>query len=470
MTKGYYFIGICGQVMSGLALQLAREGHRVSGVAINAYPPASTDLIEAGIEFYTTYDKSHLKHQDMVVLANDIPADNIELLEAKRLHLEIKSFPQLVEELTARKKRIVVSGTHGKTTTTTLIAWLLDQAGYNPDYLIGMKGANLGRSVKLSDSQVVIIEGDEYSSSQIDRRSKFMFYHPDILILTSLEWDHPDLFPTFDHVIKAFDELVDSMPSDKIIIACADDPYLPQLLSGKPHRIIWYGQTGESDWKINSQKYHPQTTFTLQSIHQHVDIKSPLAGQHNTLNVSAAYIVCNLLGISDSSFSKGLQTFAGADRRFVITGQVNHITIIDDYAHHPSEIKATISGAKQRFVQQWRHGSMWACYQPHTYSRVKALLQDYASAFSSADHILLLPIEAAREESISADISSSDIARQIISPADIHVVEDVDQALDRLAEQLQPGDVLLSMSVANSHQLPQRLTNLLEQKWSKELS
>lgn len=463
-TTSYYFLGIAGQVMSGLAVAMKRAGHSVSGVAVNAYPPATDTLDQAGIHYHTSYDLDHVDDDQVVVLGNGIAPDNIELVEAQRRGSTIVSFPQLLEHLHHTERRIVVAGSHGKTTTTTLISWLLQAAGLNPDFVIGMVSRNFGQSVRLEQSQVMVLEGDEYTASMLDATSKFMYYHPDILVVTSLEWDHPDVFASFTEVQTRFRQLIDQLPAQALIIGCRDDHHVVELLEQSGRSVVWYGLADGADWQARQIEFGPrETSFDLMvdSIWQ-CRLTMPLTGDHNVRNTLAALVAISTWNLDWDDLARGLGTFAGAARRFELVGQVGQITVIDDYAHHPTEVTATLQGARARYPT----GRLWAFYVPHTYSRTAALLEAYGQAFAQADVVVLGQIEAAREVATEATIRSEDVAQQISQwHQQLHYLADIDQARRLIVESVQPGDVVVCMSVSGANRFAQRLVEDLEQRW-----
>jgi UDP-N-acetylmuramate--L-alanine ligase len=460
----YYFLGIAGQAMSGLAVAAKHKGYIVTGVAVGAYPPATDALEEAGIHFYPTYDKSHIQQNMTVILGNGIAVDNEELLESQRLKLNIQSFPELLEDWTAHQDRIVVAGTHGKTTTTTMIAWLLQSAGREVDFMTGMASHDFAVSVRHQGAPVVVIEGDEYATSNLNRRSKFEYYHPQTLVITSLEWDHPDLFPTFDLLRQRFEQLVASLPTDGLLVANADDSQVMALAQHAPCKVITFSTQGIADYQAKNILFEPhQTRFTWwQKGQDRGEFTISLAGVHNVANVLAALAAVDAMQLPVAFIAKGLLSFVGAKRRFEVVGVINGVTIIDDYAHHPTEVAATLAAARLRYPG----ARVWAFFTPHTYSRTSALLTSYATAFISADFVLLSEVEAAREVKQLGDVGMADVLAQLPKQtAQVHYLVDPPQARQLLVENVSEGDVVVCMSVSGANNLALSVVAGLKKRW-----
>jgi UDP-N-acetylmuramate--L-alanine ligase len=459
-----YFLGIAGQTMSGLAVAAKHQGYVVSGVDAGAYPPATDALDAAGIHYYTSYGADHIDQSCTIVLGNAIPEDNLELLEAKKKNIPIVSYPELVERLTKKQERIVVCGTHGKTTTSTLLAWILEVAGGKPDFILGMQGANLGTSVRMDGGKIIVIEGDEYASSALDHRSKFDFYHPNHLIITSLEWDHPDLFPNFASVEQRFEQLIKQLPKDARIIACWDDVGVRTLLQKINMTPIWYGLSDGAAWQAKEVEFLPtETSFYLyrnEERLQHVSI--PLAGEHNVRNTLAALALLEPFHVSAKDLAQGLLSFAGAQRRFEFIGEAHGVRVYDDYAHHPTEVAATLQAARSRYP----HGRLWAFFVPHTYSRTLALLNEYAEAFRLAEFVLIGELEAAREQDKEQSVSSEDVVAMVKKfHNQVHYVVDPEQAKHMLIDNVEPGDTVVCMSVSGVHSFAGDLVENLRARW-----
>lgn len=459
-----YFMGIGGQTMSGLAIASKQAGFKVSGVDSSAYPPTTEALAEAGIHYHTSYDPEHLEDEMVVILANAITEDNIELQAAMKRKLPILSFPQLIEQLTAKQHRIVVTGTHGKTTTSTLIGWMLETAKQKPDVITGMSSRYFGGSVRLRGSKKVVIEGDEYSSSSLDHASKFLYYHPDVLVITSLEYDHPDLFENLEAIKSVFAHLIEDMDENGVIVACGDDQEVLDLLQGVKQKVILYGMSNGNDWQVKNIEYGPnETIFTVYRGGQESETwTTPLAGEHNIKNAMAALVVADLEGVTTHEAAAAIHSFTGPSRRFEVVASINDVNLIDDYGHHPTAVAATLQAARNRYPDR----KIWAMFKPHTYSRTAALLRSFAAALQLADVVLLSEVDASRESGNEAVVNSVDLAAEIQDLSQTpHYLVDNSDAQRLLTENLQPGDVVVFMHVHGLQEVIQGVARELSEKW-----
>ena len=450
--------------MSGLAIAAKQAGYKVTGVDAGAYPPATDNLQTAGIHYDTGFDPTRLTKEMTIVLGNTIAKDNPELTAARKQNLPILSYPQLVEQLTVNQRRIVVAGTHGKTTTSSLITWLLQSAGQDPDYILGMTPAGATSAARLKQADKVVIEGDEYSSSALDSASKFLYYHPHVLVLTALDYDHPDLFKRYQDMVESYHHLIEDLDPKAAIIANGDDVELVALLKQFDRPFLTYGLGPENDYQAADLMLgENDTSFT---VYQHGAKQETwtmqLAGKHNVANALAALIVAELEQVDTLAAANGLASFAGVPRRFEQVANINDIIMVDDYAHNPQKVAVTIQAARDTFPEH----RVWAVFRAHTYSRTKAFATEFATALSAADFILLSPIEAARESSQEAVISEAEIARHIqsLQPKPVHLVDN-DDARRLLSNNVQPRDVVLFMYVSGLKDVVAKVVADLEDKW-----
>ncbi|HEY8108984.1 MAG TPA: UDP-N-acetylmuramate--L-alanine ligase [Patescibacteria group bacterium] len=453
-----HFLGISGHAIRGVALAARELGYAVTGTDEGAYPPGSDWLDEQGITWFRKPTAAHLKGVDTVIVTGSIPPDHLEIVEAKRLGIPVMSFAELVGDLTRRARRIVVAGTHGKTTTTSLLAWTLESAGLAPDFLVGIQPRNFDTSVRLRGGKVAAIEGDEYRSSQLDDSSKFAHYRPDVLILTSVEHDHPDFFRDLAAVKDRFASLIADLPADGRLVHWSGSETVREIAQAFPGERHSYAFEG-ADWIPEHPRYEPDgIRFTLRHHDDALgELAVPLYGEHNVLNALAAAAVLLEEGLSFESVATGFASFQGASRRFEPVSRPDAaITVIDDYAHHPTEAKTTIRAAKLHYPES----RVVAVYQPHTYSRTKELLGEYGEAFGDADQGFITKIEGAREKGDAATVSGADIVKR--SKADLTYVEDREKLLDAVTKAAKPGDVVLSMSVAGNDRFAQALAERLE--------
>jgi UDP-N-acetylmuramate: L-alanyl-gamma-D-glutamyl-meso-diaminopimelate ligase len=452
-----HFLGIAGSTMAGIAAAMVKRGYSVTGTDPGAYPPTTDWLDAQGITWWRQPDATHLDGVDTVVMSGGTPLDDVELVAAQERGLPVKSYAEFVGELVADKHQIVVAGTHGKTTTTALIAWLLEAAGRRPDFLVGIQPHNFDTSVRLGDSAVVVLEGDEYKASSIDERSKFSYYRPATLVLTALEMDHPDLFKDIGEIRRRFRELVGALPANGWLLAADDAPELKTVAEAAPCPAESYGEAG--DWQATGLRFEPTgLAFDVQHVGQPVGhFAVPLYGRHNVMNATAAIAAALGEGLTATEIQTGLRGFLGAARRFAIVSAPHaKVTVVDDYAHHPTEIATTIEAAKLHFG-----GRVIAVVRPHTYSRVQELLPQFRTAVATADLAFITDIEAAREKPAAATVSAEDISRD---QGDQVVFEpDRAQLIQRVVAAAQSGDVVLSMTVSGydglAAELAQKLAN-----------
>ncbi len=462
--KRLHFIGIAGHTMAGLALAAKTNGYAVTGLDETAYPTdvniSAQFLDKNKITWWREADVKHIEGVDGVVVSGGTKPDHIELEAARKANVPIKSFAELWGELTADHYRIVVTGTHGKTTTASLIAWILEVAGDKPDFLIGITPKNFDASVRLAGSRVAVTEGDEYQSSQLDDHSKFDFYRPDTAVITSIEHDHPDVFADLAAVAARFKHLVSELPANGRLYYWAADPNIQPLLAGTKATKVGYGLT-TADWRSGAISFN-RAGLRFEAVRDGTslgEISLPLYGEHNVLNTLAALAVTHDYGVSWETITKAVAGFKGAARRFErLTNPNDPVQVIDDYAHHPTAAAATIAAVKLHFP-----GRLVALYQPHTYSRTSALLAEYRQAFAGADETILLPIEGARERHLAATVSSQDIATG--AAGKVEVVADRAAAIAAAVRLARPGDIVLCMSVDGCQNLAGELAETLQKRF-----
>lgn len=462
--KHLLFLGIAGHAMGGLALAAKNRGYTVSGIDEAGDPPMSTWLDKNGLEWSKTYDPTQLNGVDAVIISgqhgnNDHPVIKL----ARERDLRVLSFAELLGELTQGKHVIAVAGTHGKTTTTSLLTWLLESAGRKPDFLIGIRPFNFQASSRLDGADVVVIEADEYKASTMDTLPKFAYYHPDVLVLTSVEHDHPDVYPTMESYVSHFEKLVAGLPQNGLLVACADEPTVMEIAKKASAPVLTYGLDG-ADYIAEDVKYvSAGIEFNIKTKEGVIGrLTVPLYGKHNVVNSLAAMAVALHQGLTLEQIQKGAASFKGAFRRFnILSQQESAITVIDDYAHHPTEVKTTINAARLHFPGR----RLVVIYRPHTYSRTQTLLKEYQQAFNGADKLYMCDVEPAREHANQRTVSGQEIidglptelvAHTKFEPVRAELMEDV-------LKDSKSGDVVLCMTVSGYDDL----ANDLAEKLSK---
>jgi UDP-N-acetylmuramate--L-alanine ligase len=459
--KRLLFIGIVGHAMRGLALAAKQLGNEVSGLDEGAEDGAGTQWLEEhGIKWTKQSDPKLLDGIDTVIISGGTHADDAMLAEAKKRHIEVQSFAEYLGGLTRGEHTIVIAGTHGKTTTTALISWLLESAGRKPDFLIGVKPFNFDSSARLGGGKVAVLEGDEYKASSLDTKAKLEYYHPDVLILTSVEHDHPDVYSDLSAVVSRFTHVVKSLPTSGRLIAWGESETVAQVAESAACPVTSYG-LGAGDFTARDIAYvSTGIEFDVQHGAKIVGrIATPLYGKHNVLNVLAAVAAAVGEGLTTEQIIQGAASFKGTYRRFnLLTQNGAGIAVVDDYAHHPTEVATNIEAARLHFPGR----RIVAVFRPHTFSRTKALLSEYKKAFTGADLIYITDIEGARESGAERTVSGNDIVQGLGKPA-LYVPDRAD-LIARLRRDTKPGDVVLCFSVSGYQQLAEELAKTLNTK------
>src|ERR1700737_3700941 len=392
--KHIHIIGIGGSAMAPLAGMLRERGFRVTGSDSGVYPPASTLLESLGISFFHSFDAANLTPApDLVIVGNIIARGNPELEEVLDRKISYRSMPEILEEVfLPGRHSIVVSGTHGKTTTTAMLAWIFETAGKNPNFLVGGVAENFGKSYGLGGGEEFILEGDEYEAAFWDRGPKFFHYHPDDLIITSLEYDHADIYPDFETYELAFRRLVNLVPRSGRLIIWGDTndsgPSLRRIAEKAFCRVETYGFAAENNW-VASVPILEKDVMKFQVSH---DGKSfgefvlAATGRHNVLNALAATVVAQGRGISAEVIGKALKSFRSVKRRMDVKGEFGGILVVDDFAHHPTAVKATIEAARAR----WPGRRVWGILEPRSNSMRRKIFQEtLPQALALADRVVL---------------------------------------------------------------------------------
>ncbi len=401
-----YFIGIGGISMSGLAEILLSEGFTVSGS--DRAPSDLTRMLEdRGVNVFYGQKKENLtKDIDLVIYTAAIKSDNPELLAAHKLNIPMLTRAELLGQMMKNYETpVAVSGTHGKTTTTSMISQILLSAEADPTLSIGGIYRPIGGNIRVGASELFVTEACEYTNS-------FLSFFPKIGIILNIEEDHLDFFKDLADIRNSFHRFAQLLPADGTLIINGDIERCEELTEGLSCKVITYGLSSGSDYTASQVTYDesgfPSFILSRQNGGER-KFSLRVHGDHNILNALAAIALADLLGLSDEVIHAGLAAFTGTDRRFEYKGQVNGVNIIDDYAHHPTEIRATLSAAAQ-----YPHRRLWCVFQPHTYTRTKAFLEEFASALSLADEIILADIYAAREKD-TLGISSETLQEKIRS-------------------------------------------------------
>ncbi len=471
--KHIHLIGICGTAMASLAGMLKHRGFRVTGSDAAAYPPMSDFLTDLGIPVAQPFDSKNLEPKpDMVVVGNAISRGNPELEHLLDHRIPFCSLPQLLhDEFLRGREVLVVAGTHGKTTTTSMLAWIFHSAGLNPSFLIGGIAENFGSSFHLGRGKHFILEGDEYDTAFFDKGPKFLHYFPDSVILTSVEFDHADIYKDLDAVETAFKRLVNLVPHRGRIIAfdgavgdSSESPSLERCLAKAFCPVERYGAGTRANWKVADLCLDPgRTTWTVQHDGKGwSDFEFPLAGEYNVWNATAAAALASSCGISKEAIAAALKTFKSVKRRLEVKAQVSGITVIDDFAHHPTAIAGTLKALRARYP-----GSrLWAILEPRSNTLRRRVLQsDLARSLAQADEIIVAAVFRSESLPENERLELPALAAEIKQngrPA--RLLADADSIVNTIVPELRSGDVVAILSNGGFggiyEKLPARLREL----------
>ncbi|MBN2062766.1 MAG: UDP-N-acetylmuramate:L-alanyl-gamma-D-glutamyl-meso-diaminopimelate ligase [Deltaproteobacteria bacterium] len=459
-----HLMGICGTGMASLAGILRKKGYDISGSDENIYPPMSLFLKDMEIPVLKGYKPENLYPvPDLVIVGNVITKYNPEAIELSRLNIPYLSMPQALKEYAMHgKKAIVIAGTHGKTTTSSLVSWLMEEAGRDPGFMIGGMPHNFNSGFRLGDGPYFIIEGDEYDTAFFDKGAKFLHYDPWITILTSIEFDHADIFNDLEQVVNAFRRLIDIIPHDGLLIANGDDPLVLAESKRAKCPVITYGLTARNHWKATPHAFRDGCTHLeiTRDGESYMDLRTTLYGKYNISNLLSAIALSDFLGLSKSDIHKASEGFKGVKRRQEIKGIKAGITVIDDFAHHPTAVNKTITAVKERYGNH----RLLAVFEPRSNSSRRRVFQDqYAESFDMAD-MVFIP-DPVMLERIPADerFSSKKLVDALISRGKKAVYSpDTNHLLEEILERLRTGDVVLIMSNGSFDNIHERLLERLE--------
>jgi len=434
-----HFVGIGGIGMSGIAEILKESGISVSGCDLKR--SAATELLESrGVSISIGHDPAHLEGMDLVVVTAAVKGENAELETARRRGIPVMRRAEMLGEIVARKRAVGVSGTHGKTTTSAMIATVLEAAGLDPTLLVGGIVRNFATNAKSGGGDYLVVEADEYDRT-------FHHLHPEIAVVTNVEADHLEYYGSFEAIVEAFRIFVDGLPENGVVIGCADEPEVASLLARTLHRVIGYGLHAGDLRATNLQFHERGSTFEVPGVGH---FKLFIPGEHNVRNALAAIAVARELGIAPEAIASGLARFIGVDRRFQVLGDYGGAIIVDDYAHHPTEIRATLAAARGGYPGR----RVVALFQPHLYSRTRDFAQEFASALRTADVAMVAPIYAAREKPIEG------VSARMIAEAE-QGIEFLDRSnseiFNQLRRRLGPNDIFITMGAGDVHEIAEML-------------
>jgi UDP-N-acetylmuramate: L-alanyl-gamma-D-glutamyl-meso-diaminopimelate ligase len=441
--KSIHFVGICGTAMAAVAAALRDRGFAVSGSDQNVYPPMSTFLASKNIEVMPAYSESNLGGKpDLVVVGNAISRGNPEAEFVLDHKMRYCSLPEVLKEFFLRGKRsVVVAGTHGKTTTTSLLAWVFEHNGLNPGFLIGGVPNNFGEGARFTDGPWFIIEGDEYDTAFFDKRSKFVHYLPEVAIINNLEFDHADIFENLGAVQTAFRRLINLIPRNGQLLANGDDPSLAPLLLATHCPVKRFGLGADNSIHGFNLRYGPTASeFEIPSFKFHLN----MVGELNVRNALAVVACAKHCGLSNKQIQSGFDTFHGVKRRMEVRGIAGGVTVVDDFGHHPTAIRETLRALRLRHA----HQRIWAVFEPRSNTTRRNVFQnELADSFRDADAVVLSQVARLEQLKPEERLDPQKLLQAIVATGKTAAyLADADAIVGHLKKQAAGGDVVCVFS------------------------
>ncbi len=460
VVKRVHFMGVCGTGMASLAGLLKTRGYEVTGSDQHVYPPISDLLKTLSIPLRDGYDARHLHSPtpDLVIVGNVITRENPEAVALGQAGIPYLSFPQGLRHFALEGRRsVVVSGTHGKTTTASLVAWILQQGGEEPGFMIGGIPRNFRRNFREGKGPFFVVEGDEYDTAFFDKGPKFVHYNPWAVIVSGIEFDHADIYRDLAHVVAGFRKLLDLIPRGGMLIANGDDSVLRQELKRVRCPALTYGLGARNDWTLRFSGYEKNMTHLeiLPPDGPPLSIETPMYGEHNLSNLLSATALAHHLNISRSCIQGALRSFMGARRRLEVLGRKHGVWILDDFAHHPTAVRKTVQAVRERHPGR----RLIVVFEPRSNSSRRNVFQSqYAGAFAGADRVLIPRPPLMEKIPASQRFSSERLVKDLLDQglsASYH--PGTDELLESLIEIVTSGDLVLFMSNGGFDNLPRRL-------------
>ncbi len=451
-VRKIHLVAIGGTGMGSLACLFREAGYVVTGSDHALYPPMSDILAAAGIDVREGFDPSHIDADvDLVVIGNAVSRTNVEAIAATERGLRLESFPSALETLFLPSRHpVVVAGTHGKTTTTSMTSWLLEACGQAPGFLIGGSPANFTSGARLGSGAPFVIEGDEYDTAYFDKGPKFLHYRPRTAIVGNVEFDHADIYADLEAVVRAFESFARLVPEDGRLLLHDVDPQTPRLAAAARARVETVGRSEAADWRIVDEGAGAAgTSFRVLSPsargRQSLGPFAPeLAGAHNVTNATFAIAACHSFSVTERQLVEGLASFRGVKRRLEVVGEASGVTVIDDFAHHPTAVLATLGALRGRHPG----ARLWLVFEPRSATSRRAVFQeDFARSFAAADRVVVAPLW---EPHKVPDGQRLDVERMVRDVAALgtkaSAPESVDAIVAEIAGEARPGDVVTILS------------------------
>ena len=454
--KHIHLIGIGGSGMSAIARYLLEKGLVVSG-SDRVSSPFLDDLRKLNARVSIGHAPANIEGADLIIRSSAIPEDNSEIIAAKKIGIPVVNRAEFLGTLMEGKTGIGIAGTHGKTTTSAMLAWVLSELKQDPSYILGGTLKNLGVNAHAGEGKTFVIEADEY-----DRM--FLGLNPTIEVITNVEHDHPDCYPTEKDFVEAFQNFIDLMDENGHLVICGNDDNANDLADRarkKDITVLMYGFPGKRIQNLDTYAedivenslggFNYSATINNNSF----EVILQVPGMHNVMNSLAVLTVVDILNLPLDKAVEALAEFQGTGRRFEICGEPNGITLIDDYAHHPTEIRATLAAARSRYANR----RIWVVWQPHTYSRTQLMKSEFSRSFRDADHVLVSEVYAAREP--KNEFSASEVVTMMDHP-DVNFIAEISDIAETLINKLLPGDVLLVLSAGDADQINKMIMDHLK--------
>ncbi len=452
-VRHIHLIGVCGTAMASLAGMLQKQGHRVTGSDTAAYPPMSELLRDLQIPIYEPYSELSLQPRpDLVVVGNAISRGNVELEYVLDERIPFCSMAGILhDEFLVGRESLVVAGTHGKTTTTSMLAWIYEvasrhDAAFSPSFLIGGVAENFGSSFMVRPTRPFILEGDEYDTAFFDKGPKFLHYFPDAAILTHVEFDHADIYADLAAVKTAFKRFVNLIPRRGRVVAFDGSDNVSECVSRAFCAVERYGFASDSHWRISNLRHDgPMTEWQLYRAGEFFsDLALPMAGEHNALNATAAAALAAGQGVGAGAIAEALATFRSVKRRLEVRAEVGGVTVIDDFAHHPTAIRETLRALRERYTGR----RLWAVLEPRSNTLRRNVFQAaLAESLSLADQVLIASVFKSESIPVGERLEPEGVAGVLRgNGVPTEVLADADAIVDALAVRARPGDVVAIMS------------------------
>lgn len=462
-----HFIAICGVGMGSLAALMHAEGYRISGSDENVYPPMSTLLDSLGIAVEQGYRAEHLAPRpDLVVIGNAVSRGNAEAEEALRAGIPFVSLPQALGEfLVGDKQSVVVAGTHGKTTTTSLLAWVLSEGGLDPSFFVGGVPLNFGGGFRRGNGSWVVMEGDEYDSAFFDKGPKFLHYRPQCVVLTSVEFDHADIYRDLGQVKAAFRRLIDIIPVAGRLVVCSDYPEACELGRQADCPVTTYGVQSPAQWQARDITVQEASTRFAPCYGERAEgsVVLPLIGRHNVANALAVYATARQIGLSHALIARAMERFRGVRRRQELKGTASGVTVIDDFAHHPTAVADTIRAVREAYPGR----RLWAIFEPRSQtSRRRVFLAEFARSLGLADRVIVAGLYEAQKIPPEQRLAPAELAAAINAQpreAPAAYLPGNEEIVRCVVREAAAGDVVLAMSNGSFGGLPDGLLAALRE-------